>query len=255
MARNIERTALVIGGARTIGAATARRLVVAGYRVIIADRDHAGAERLTKEIGGAPHLALSVDVTNEQSVEAAFGEAERAGSGIHTLVSCVGGPITRNSASTTLRDLATQDWEDTYDLNAKGTFFVLREMLRQRQARPLPNSRIVTISSISGEVPWNPTGCHYTSSKAAVISLTKFAAVEAASLGMTVNTVAPGAIDGPGIRSTLSEQQIDNLVKATPIARLGAAEEIAAAVLWLVSEEAGYITGATLDVNGGRRMA
>ena len=87
-----------------------------------------------------------------------------------------------------------------------------------------------------------------------MIALTKFAAIEAAPLGMTVNTVAPGAIDGPNFRRELSDEVIAGLVKATPIQRLGTAQEVAATIAWLLSEDAGYITGATIAINGGRRM-
>lgn len=252
---NKPRTALIIGGGRTIGAASAARLAGLGYRIAVADRDLAAAADVAKTLEGQDHEATLVDVTDERSVVSAFEEIEGKMSGIDVLVSCVGGPITRVSPSGRFVDLAADDWDDTYKLNARGTFFVLREMLRLRQARPLPQSRIVTIASIGGQVAWSPTGCHYTSSKAAVISMTKFAATEAAPLGMTVNTIAPGAIDGPHFRSTLSEKQIDDLAKATPISRLGTAAEVAAAVAWLVSEDASYVTGATIDINGGRRMA
>lgn len=255
MSEEIEKTAFVIGGARTIGAASAARLAGLGYRVAVADRDLAGAQDVVNRLDGKGHESTWIDVTDERSVVLAFQEVERKTPGIHVLVSCAGGPITTVSRSGRLVDLAVDDWDNTYSLNARGTFLVLREMLRLRQARPLPQSRIVTIASIGGQVAWNPTGCHYTSSKAAVISMTKFAAIEAAPLGMTVNAIAPGAIDGPNFRSTLSDKQIDDLVKATPISRLGTAAEVAAAVAWLASEEAGYITGATIDINGGRRMA
>lgn len=255
MDKRLKRTALIIGGARTIGAASAERLAQLGYNVVVADRDVVGAAEVAERLSGKGHGSAGIDVTDVQSVRSGFEDIERKASGIHVLVSCVGGPITNNSISGRIVDLAVEDWDDTYVLNARGTFLVLREMLRLRQARPLPHSRIVTIASIGGQLAWNPTGCHYTSSKAAVISLTKFAAIEAAPLGMTVNTIAPGAIDGPNFRAALSESQIGDLVKATPISRLGSAAEVAAAVAWLVSEEAGYVTGATIDINGGRRMA
>lgn len=254
MDKGSKRTAVIVGGARTIGAASAERLAQLGLNVVVADRDAVRAAEVARRLGGA-HGSAWIDVTDRQSVRSTFEEVERSVSGIHVVVSCVGGPITNTSMTGRIVDLTVEDWDDTYVLNARGTFLVLREMLRLRQARPLPHARIVTIASIGGQLGWNPTGCHYTSSKAAVISLTKFAAIEAAPFGMTVNTIAPGAIDGPNFRAALSESQIDSLVKATPISRLGSAAEVAAAVAWLISEEAGYVTGATIDVNGGRRMA
>lgn len=249
------RTALVLGGARTIGAASAFRLARMGFKVLVADRDLPGARSIEAQLEGSGHGHLFIDVNDEESVMTAFDFAERVSAGIDVLVSCVGGPVSKHSVPPRLADLDLRDWEDTYALNARGTFLVLREMLRIRHRRPIPHARIVTIASIGGQLAWSATGGHYTSSKAAVLSLTKYAATEAAPLGMTVNAIAPGAIDGPGFRANLTPDDINRLVKATPVSRLGSADEVAATVAWLVSEDAGYVTGTTIDVNGGRRMA
>lgn len=246
--------ALVTAGARTIGAATTEVLAAEGMSVCVADVDWPGAQAQAARLPGAGHRAVRMDALDECSVIRAFAEIEEDLGPVQVLVSCVGGPVTLTSQQGFV-GLSVDDWDRTYALNARGQFLVLREMLRRRKMQPVPDGRIVTVSSLGGQVAWNPTGAHYTSSKAAVIALTKFAAVEAAVLGITVNTVAPGAIDGPGFRAALSDEVISDLVRATPLQRLGTAEDVATAVAWLVSKDAGYITGATIDINGGRRMA
>lgn len=255
MATTRKKMALVIGSARTIGAASTGKLAERNFHVIVDDRDIAGARQVAAELPGQRHSAICLDVCDEASVAAAFDSAESHLDEIDVLISCVGGPVTKRSKPPRLADLSLEDWDDTYDLNARSTFLVLRQMLRSRHRRPLPDARIVTIGSIGGQVAWSATGGHYTSSKATVLSLTRYAAIEAAPSGMTVNSIAPGVIDGPGFRSTLTSEEIDRLVATTPISRLGTSDEVAATVAWLVSQDAGYITGATIDVNGGRRVA
>ena len=249
------KVALVTGGGRTIGAAAADVLATRGFTVAVTDRDVAAAEAKAGQLPGSGHRAVELDVMDETSVASAFAEVERDIGPVAVLVSCVGGMVTSHSSNVGLTGMDVRDWDLTHALNARGTFLVLREMLRRRRSQPVPNGRIVTIASIAGQLAWNPTGCHYTTSKAAMISLTKFAAVEAAALNITVNIIAPGAIDGPNFRASLTEGQIEALIETTPIRRLGSASEVASAIAWLISDEAGYITGATIDVNGGRRMA
>lgn len=249
-----QAVALVIGGGRTIGAAAATCLAGTGRRVVVADRDIGLAQAQVAQLAGEGHLAIAMDATNEQSVAEGFGKAEREVGPVSVLVSGVGGPVNRANART-FASFALDDWEATYALNARSAFLCVREMLRRRESAPVQDARIVLVASIGAHQYAHPLGPAYLSSKAAVVSLTRFAAMEAAASGMTVNAVAPGAIDTPSFRATLSRDAIDAIARGCPIPRLGTVEEVGAAIAWLCSPEAGYITGATLDINGGRFMA
>ena len=143
----------------------------------------------------------------------------------------------------------------TEALNARGTFLCLREYLRRRTVEPVEDGRVVTVSSAAAELGGGPTGVAYSAAKGAIISLTKSAALEAARLGITVNCIAPGAMDTPALHTVNSERTVDAIAHRAPAGRIGQPEDVAALVAFLLSKESGYITGATIDINGGLRMA
>jgi len=144
--------------------------------------------------------------------------------------------------------------ERTFAVNAMGSFLTIREMLRWRSRRPVEHGRIVNISSSAAQIGGYNGSAAYVSSKGAILSLTKLAAREAAPLGITVNAIAPGPIDTPLLRAIMPSEKDAAYAERIPMARIGRPDDVVAALAYLVSVEAGYVTGACLDVNGGLRM-
>jgi 3-oxoacyl-[acyl-carrier protein] reductase len=235
----MRRVALITGAASGIGAACSRALGAEGLSVAETDR-HA-----------APFL---MDVTDEDAVEQTFGEVEAKLGKISVLVTSAGTMIAPVDRRPSLTEITAQAWDETFRVNARGTFFAIRALLRRRLADPLPHGRIVTISSAAGQTGGLRGGADYAASKAAVLALTKLAAREAAAIGMTVNSIAPGPVETPLFRSVNPEGSDGPMLAGVPLGRIGTPEEIAAAVRFLVGVSAGYITGSVIDVNGGSRM-
>ena len=162
--------------------------------------------------------------------------------------------LVNNAARTEFRsfwEIDVEEWDDVLATNLRGTFLgcrVVGAALRERGA-----GRIVNLASDAGHAASGASGAHYAASKAGVVAVTRRAATELAPHGVTVNAVAPAAIDGPLARSVLQDR-LDDELRAIPVGRLGRPEEVAALVSFLLSDDAGYITGATLDVNGGVLM-
>jgi len=235
----MPRVALVTGAASGIGAACVRALAADGLLVAETDR-HA-----------APFV---MDVTDEDAVERAFDAVEAKLGKVTVLVTSAGTMIAPTAHRPSLTQITAQAWDETFRVNARGTFFAIRALLRRRMSDPLPHGRIVTISSAAGQTGGLRGGADYAASKAAVLALTKLAAREAAPTGMTVNAIAPGPVETPLFRSVNPPGSDGPMLASVPLGRIGTPEEIAAAVRFLVSESAGYITGSVIDVNGGSRM-
>jgi 3-oxoacyl-[acyl-carrier protein] reductase len=252
------RIALITGAAGGLGLATARRLAQDGLTVAVADLKAPAAERAASGLPGSGHFGLACDVADEGSVRAAFDAVEQKLGPVGVLV-CFAGILstqpTPGRAPTV--DISLEEWEGVMRVNAGGTFLCLREMLRRCGGRSVADGRIVTVASLAGQVGGMQSGSAYSASKGAVLALSKVVAREAAALGITVNTVAPGPIDTPMLRQTVpsgNEGQKYMGVAGVPLGRIGQPEEIAAAVSYLVSPDAGFVTGATIDVNGGMSM-
>ena len=234
-------TVVVTGAARGIGEAIARGLHADGYVVVLADLDIEGAARVAAELGDRA-LALEHDVRDLASWERLAGGC---GDDLYALVN--------NAARTELRsfwDVDVEEWDDVLATNLRGTYLgcrVLGEILRDR------GGRIVNLASDAGQNASGVTGPHYAASKAGVVALTRRAATELAPHGVTVNAVAPAAVEGHRI-ADLPPESVEALTREIPVRRLGRPEEVAALVAFLLSDEAAYITGATLDVNGGVLM-
>jgi 3-oxoacyl-[acyl-carrier protein] reductase len=235
----VTRTAIVTGAARGLGEAIARRLAADGDRVVLADIDVEGASRVAAEVGGE---AVEHDVRSLESWE----RLRDAAGDVHVLVN--------NAARTEIRsfwEIDPDEWDDVLATNLRGTYLGVRVLgagMRERGA-----GRIVNLASIAGQNSRAVTGVHYATSKAAIVALTRHAASELAGTGVTVNAIAPAAIDGPMVASVAPER-IQAMLQTIPVGRLGRPEEVAAAVAYLVSDEAAFVTGATLDVNGGMLM-
>jgi 3-oxoacyl-[acyl-carrier protein] reductase len=252
------RIALITGGASGLGLASAKRLALDGYRVVIADLDAQAARGAAASLAGAEHAGIAVDVGLEASVDAMFESVESTIGHVGVL-GCFAGinSASPNPGRVPLVDITVDEWDRVMDINARGTFLCVREMLRRRKETSIEHGRIITVSSVAGQIGGLQSGAAYSASKGAVLSLTKVAAREAASMGITVNSIAPGPIDTPMLRETVSpgnEGQKYLGVEQVPLKRVGEAEEIAAATSFLASIEAGYLTGATIDVNGGLNM-
>ncbi|MFM8745590.1 MAG: 3-oxoacyl-[acyl-carrier-protein] reductase [Aestuariivirga sp.] len=239
------KTALVTGATGGIGAAIARALHQAGATVSISGTRAAVLEALKAELGGARVHVLPCNLSDAAAVEKLVPEAEAAMGGLDILVNNAG--ITRDGLSVRMKD---EDWNAVLDVNLTASFRLARAALRGMMKRRW--GRIVNITSVVG-VTGNPGQANYVASKAGVIGLTKSLAQEVAARAVTVNAVAPGFIATP-MTDVLTDKQKEMILARVPSGKLGSPEDVAAAVLYLASAEAGYVTGQTLHVNGGMAM-
>jgi 3-oxoacyl-[acyl-carrier protein] reductase len=234
-----NRTALVTGANRGIGRACAQALAEAGAKVVLAARDRARLEAVSAEIPNSTFVEL--DLASPESIKAAFAQAGK----IDILV---------NNAAITKDGLALRmkkdDWDAVMATNLTGAFLAIQQVLHGMMKERW--GRIINISSVVAEAG-NPGQSNYVASKAGLIGLTKSIAQEMASRNITVNAIAPGFIE-TDMTAVLSDELKTKMLAQIPLRRLGKPEDVAAAVRFLASEEASYITGHVLDVNGGMYM-
>ncbi len=230
-----DRVALVTGAASGIGAAVADRLVAEGARVASLDIRPA-------ETAGV--LVLEGDVSQSTDVETAVAQVECEVGPIDVLV-CSAGVPGESLPSTEIPDV---EWRRVLGINADGVFFCNRAVAPRMVERGY--GRIVNVASIAGK-EGNPMAAAYSASKAAVIALTKAIGKDLAQTGVLVNCVAPAVIETP-ILEGVSPEHIEYMVERIPMGRMGRADEVAALVCWLASEECSFSTGATYDISGGR---
>jgi 3-oxoacyl-[acyl-carrier protein] reductase len=242
-----NRTAFVTGASRGIGRACALALAQAGARVVVAARDRAKLEEVAAEIraGGREAFIVEIDLASADSIKAAFAAAVKDFGRIDILVNNAG--VTKDGLALRMKK---DDWDTVLATNLTGAFVAIQQVLQGMMKERW--GRIINLSSVVGETG-NPGQSNYVASKAGLIGLTKSLAQEMASRNITVNAVAPGFID-TDMTAGLSQELKDNLLGHIPLKRLGRAEDVAAAVRFLASEEAGYITGHVLNVNGGMYM-
>jgi len=243
-----DRVALVTGASQGIGRATALALASSGARVAAAARNAAKLAAVVSEISaaGGEALAVQMDVAEAEQVKAGFRQALDRFGKLDILVN--NAAITRDGLAVRMK---ADDWDSVLRTNLTGAHLCIQQalgtMLRQRYGR------IINVTSVVAEAG-NAGQANYVSAKAGLIGLTKAIAVEVASRNITVNAVAPGFIATP-MTDPLPQNVKEQMLARIPLGRMGSDAEVAAAIVFLASEEAGYITGHVLDVNGGMYMA
>jgi 3-oxoacyl-[acyl-carrier protein] reductase len=238
------KRALVTGASGAIGGAIARALYGAGASIALSGTREPALQSLADELGDRASVVVA-DLSDAAAVDGLVGNVLQALGGIDILVNNAG--LTRDNLAMRMKD---EEWQTVLDVNLTAAFRLsrasLRPMMKQRWGR------IVGITSIVG-VTGNPGQANYAAAKAGMIGMSKAFAQEVASRGITVNCVAPGFVESP-MTDALSEDQRERLAGAIPSGRFGTAADIAAPVLYLSSDEAAYVTGQTLHVNGGMAM-
>jgi 2-hydroxycyclohexanecarboxyl-CoA dehydrogenase len=239
------KTAIVTGAASGIGLAAARRLAKDGANVAIwdinEDAAQAAAAELVKE--GCKAIASRVDVSKRAEIDAAVKVAQEKFGPISILVNNAG-----ISAFTPFMQITEEQWDRIMQVNLKSVLICTQAVLPDMLAAKW--GRIINVSSSSAQTGAQ-TMVHYSASKGGVIAFTKSLAQELAPTGITVNNVPPGFVDTPMMRAGLGDK-VDHIIAASPMKRAGRPEDMAGAIAFLASEDAGYITGHTLSVNGGR---
>lgn len=248
------RVVLVTGGGRGIGAALCIHMARSGFRVVVADIDHANAQRVAADLGSG-HFFRRVDVADEQSVCTLFDEVEVTIGPVAVLVCAAGLLILPGGERPLIKDMELDTWERSFAVNTRGAFLCSREYLRHRESKPTSGGRVVFFGSVAAQLGGYRSSAAYIGAKAAVMGYAKAFAREVAHMGITANVIAPGLIDTEMLRSTItSSGALTAAAQNIPLGRIGTVDDVAAAVDYLVSPSAAYITGNVIDVNGGYRM-
>jgi 3-oxoacyl-[acyl-carrier protein] reductase len=242
------RIAVITGAAQGIGASTVRAFAQQHALVALLDIDEFDAQKLANEIkgGGTRAIAIRTDVTDEQSVTDALARVAAEFGGIDILVNSAGG----YGKLTGVEELPLDDWDRTVALNLRGTFLTCKyaiPYLKKSKA-----GRIINVSSISGRTLFGSTSPAYAASKAGVIQLTRFLAIELGPSGITSNSIAPITTLTPRVRALRTEANIEQIASQIPLRRLPDPEDHANAMVFLASDSAAYLNGISLDINGGR---
>ena len=249
-----ERTAVITGAAspRGIGRATADRLARDGWSIAILDLDGEAAERTAADIGGnrsVPSLGVAADVADPDSVEAAIVQVEAGLPPIIGLANVAG-----IASPVDFLDVTLAEWDRIFAINMRGAFLVTRRVVPAMLAAGV--GRIVSVSSVSAQRGGGTySKVPYSASKAALIGFTRALARELGPRGITVNCVAPGPVDTDIMGGTLTEERKAALGADSMVGRVGTVAEVAALLAFLLGEDAGFITAATYDINGGLQVS
>jgi 3-oxoacyl-[acyl-carrier protein] reductase len=242
------RIAAITGAAQGIGASTAREFAQQGTRVALIDIDEPAAQKVADELKakGARALVAKCDVTDDDSVSSALAKVAAEFGGLDILVNSAGG----YGKLTSVEELPIDDWDRTVALNLRGTFLMCKRAIPYlKKSRA---GRIINVSSISGRTLFGSTSPAYAASKAGIIQLTRFLAIELGPSGITSNSIAPITTLTPRVKALRSEANIEQIASQIPLRRLPDPEDHANAMVFLASDSASYLNGVSLDINGGR---
>ncbi len=245
-ARFTDKVAFVTGGGSGIGAATAQRLALEGATVVICGRRQANLDEVVELIrqAGGKAYSVQVDVSNESAFVAALEQTANEHGSLDVLVNnamaySYGG----------ITDMSTEDWHSNFRTSVDGTFWGTRTAMKLMKGK---GGAIVNISSICGELG-TPMMSGYSAAKAAIVNFSRAAAAEGASDNIRVNVVVPAVVETPATSGMLSDQgMLNNTNRLIPMGRVGRSDELASAIAFLASDDASYVTGASLPVDGGR---
>ncbi len=238
------KTALVTGASGGIGGAIARALHAQGAQIVLSGTRRAVLDGLAAELGERAHVVVA-DLSDAAAADGLIAEAERAAGPVGILVNNAG--LTRDMLALRLKD---EDWQAVLDVDLTAPFRLARAALRGMLKRRA--GRIIGVSSIVGSTG-NAGQANYAAAKAGLVAMSKSLAQEVGSRGITVNVVAPGFVE-TAMTAALSEAQRTRLLEAIPLGRMGQPADVGAAVVYLAADEAAWVTGATLHVNGGMGM-
>lgn len=235
--------AIVTGASQGLGLAIARSFLEAGATVVMTDINPniLTVAKSLESIGTTSGYVL--DVRSESSFAACVEDSVARFGKLDIFVNNAARTISKS-----IWDIPADEWDDVLAVNLRGVFFGCR--VAGRRMREQRRGKIINISSLAGQRGGVVAGAHYSSSKAGILVLTKCFALELAPHGVTVNSIAPAAIDGP-IVAEMPAEKVEGLKKTIPVGRLGMDREVGAAAVYLASEDAGFVTGSTIDVNGG----
>ncbi len=244
-----DKIAIVTGGRRGMGKSHALALAAQGAKVVITDINQEECQLVADEIKskGGEAMAFAMNVASKADVDSVFDEVVKQYGRLDILVNNAG--IYQPKPAL---EITEEDWDKMIDIDLKGEFLCAQRAVKEMAKNKW--GRIINIASIaSGGVGVGISGgCHYTAAKGGVIGMTETMAIEWASLGITVNAIGPGAIDTPMIGAAqIPEEAMKQMMAGIPLGRIGKSEEVSAAVVFLASDEASYVTGATLYVDGG----
>jgi 3-oxoacyl-[acyl-carrier protein] reductase len=240
------RVALITGASRGLGRAAAERLHERGAGVAVHARDAVRAEAAARAVG-ARAFAVDGDLSENAEIASIVKRTLERFGRIDILVNNAALPLT-----TRFEQITGEEWRRALDVNLTAPFLLMQAVVPPMRAQGY--GRIVNISSTAGRMVSTLGGAHYTSSKTGLLGLTRAAAKELGRYGITINAVCPGMIDTELTRESASPRALEDLAKGFPVPRLGTAREVADLICFAASESAGYITGASLDINGGDLM-
>ncbi len=245
------KRAVITGAAGGIAIATALAFAAEGAAVSLADLDQSAVEKVATKVSslGGKAKAFVTDVTSRKAVESLMSNADAFMGGIDILVTCAGGYKTYAG----FEDIHEEDWDQVMDVNLKSVYLCCKAVLPYMKKEGW--GRIINLGSLAGRSTSAGTSpAHYASAKAAVSMMTQYVAKDVGPYGITANTIAPGTTLTERVINLLTPEKKEMFTKACPLGRLAQPEEISDVITFLASDESRYITGATIDVNGGRLM-